>query len=222
MDLTFGEQIKILLNREHMTIKEFAELVEARTGIPCSRQNLTQKLKRDNFQEQDMHTLAAVLGYKVKITLEPLQAPLEVPEASEVLPTPVQAKPAPFQPDLVAALPVSGPETDPAKSLPPAAAALSAALAATLSAPAVSDAPASQAPSSSTVPLNLPADCINPYTQEEYLTNTVRPHPELERYIQVYDRTEHCWMDVAEDYFLQFQEQKRQMMGKDYALPIYI
>ena len=37
-----------------MTIKELAEEIEARMG-KMSRQNLTQRLGRDNFQEQDMH-----------------------------------------------------------------------------------------------------------------------------------------------------------------------
>lgn len=68
----------------------------------------------------------------------------------------------------------------------------------------------------------LPVDCINPYNGKEYLPNTVRKHPELEHYIQVYDQLEHGWVDVAEDFFLRFQEQKRQMLGKDYSQPIYI
>jgi hypothetical protein len=36
-----------------------------------SRQNLTQRLKRDNFPEQDMHVFAALLGHRVSIRLEP-------------------------------------------------------------------------------------------------------------------------------------------------------
>ena len=60
MELTFGEQIKILLSRSHMTIQELADRYEAATGNKMSRQNLTQRLKRDNFPEQDMRVLAAV------------------------------------------------------------------------------------------------------------------------------------------------------------------
>ena len=53
-DLTFGEQVKIILGRKGMTIKQLAELIEEKTGKKMSRQNLTQRLGRDNFQEQDM------------------------------------------------------------------------------------------------------------------------------------------------------------------------
>ena len=53
-DLTFGEQVKIVLGRKGMTIKELAEMIEQRTGRKMSRQNLTQRLGRDNFQEQDL------------------------------------------------------------------------------------------------------------------------------------------------------------------------
>ena len=53
-DLTFGEQVKVVLSRKGMTIKELAEIIEEKTGMKMSRQNLTQRLGRDNFQEQDM------------------------------------------------------------------------------------------------------------------------------------------------------------------------
>ncbi|OUP85085.1 hypothetical protein B5F07_05185 [Lachnoclostridium sp. An169] len=60
-DLTFGEQVKIVLGRRGMTIKRLAELIEERTGKKMSRQNLTQRLGRDNFQEQDMRLIAEIL-----------------------------------------------------------------------------------------------------------------------------------------------------------------
>lgn len=170
MDLTFGEQIKVILSREHMTIKTLAEQIEAHTGVPCSRQNLTQKLKRDNFQEQDMRKLAAILGYDVQITLIPTGEALPLPGSR-----PVPAKP---------------------------------------------EAPLPSGSNSKTE--ILPPDCINPLTQEEYLNNTVRSHPVLAQFIQVYDRAEHAWTDISEDYFLKFQEQKRQILGNDYVPPIYI
>ena len=47
ISLTFGEQVKIVLSRKDMTIKELAEEIEARTGKKMSRQNLTQRLGRD-------------------------------------------------------------------------------------------------------------------------------------------------------------------------------
>ena len=62
VNLTFGEQVKIILSRKGMTIKELAEQMEAYTGKPMSRQNMTQRLHRDNFQEQDMRLIAKILG----------------------------------------------------------------------------------------------------------------------------------------------------------------
>ena len=61
LELTFGEQVKIVLNRKDMTIKQLAELIEEKTGKKMSRQNLTQRLGRDNFQEQDMRMIAEML-----------------------------------------------------------------------------------------------------------------------------------------------------------------
>lgn len=62
MNLTFAEQVKIILSRKGMTIKELAETIEEQTGKKMSRQNLTQRLGRDNFQEQDMRMIADILG----------------------------------------------------------------------------------------------------------------------------------------------------------------
>lgn len=68
-DLTFGEQVKIILGRKGMTIKELAETIETRTGKKMSRQNLTQRLGRDNFQEQDMRMIAAILGCPFQLSI---------------------------------------------------------------------------------------------------------------------------------------------------------
>lgn len=72
-DLTFGEQVKIILSRKGMTIKELAELIETTTGKKMSRQNLTQRLGRDNFQEQDMRMIAAILGCPFHLSIFPLE-----------------------------------------------------------------------------------------------------------------------------------------------------
>ena len=64
-DLTFGEQVKIILGRKGMTIKQLAELIEEKTGKKMSRQNLTQRLGRDNFQEQDMRMIAEMLHLSI-------------------------------------------------------------------------------------------------------------------------------------------------------------
>lgn len=73
-DLTFGEQVKIILSRKGMTIKELAEKIEAETGKAMSRQNLTQRLGRDNFQEQDMRMIAAILGCPFQLSIFPVES----------------------------------------------------------------------------------------------------------------------------------------------------
>lgn len=55
MKLTMGEKIKILLNRKGMTIAQLAEL----TGQ--SRQNMSNKMSRDNFTEKDLEEIANAL-----------------------------------------------------------------------------------------------------------------------------------------------------------------
>ena len=69
MELTFAEQVKILLKRRKMTIKDLADLIEVQTGKKMSRQNLTQQLGRDNFQEKDMRMIAGVLGCAMQIAI---------------------------------------------------------------------------------------------------------------------------------------------------------
>lgn len=69
VNLTFGEQVKIILSRKGMTIKQLAELMEQHTGKPMSRQNMTQRLGRDNFQEQDMRVIAEILGCKFQLSI---------------------------------------------------------------------------------------------------------------------------------------------------------
>lgn len=72
-DLTFGEQVKIILSRKGMTIKELAEMIQEHTGNPMSRQNLTQRLRRDNFQEQDMRMISAILGCPFHLSIFPAE-----------------------------------------------------------------------------------------------------------------------------------------------------
>ena len=47
LDLTFGEQVKIILSRKGMTIKEHAETIEKRTEKTISRQHLPQSHGRE-------------------------------------------------------------------------------------------------------------------------------------------------------------------------------
>lgn len=56
MALTIGEKVKIVLGRRNMTVAQLAE----KTGQ--TRQNLSNKLSRDNFSEKDIKEIAAALG----------------------------------------------------------------------------------------------------------------------------------------------------------------
>ena len=73
-DLTFGEQVKIILGRKGMTIKQLAEMIEEKTGKKMSRQNLTQRLGRDNFQEQDMRMIASILECPFRLSIMTVDA----------------------------------------------------------------------------------------------------------------------------------------------------
>ena len=88
ISLTFGEQVKIVLSRKDMTIKELAEEIEARTGKKMSRQNLTQRLGRDNFQEQDMRMIADILGCPFQLSiLADSEAAERAANVEDVVPT---------------------------------------------------------------------------------------------------------------------------------------
>ncbi len=179
MEFTFGEQINIILKRKNMSIQDLANLYESKTGVKMTRQNLSQRLKRDNFQEQDMHTIAGLLGYQISIQLNPLETP---------------------------ALPCAPAISK--KSLP-ANRQVTTADGSTLKVPNRFCKPQVQGE-------------VNPMTGEEYLTNTVRQHPTLPNYLQVYDRATHEWNDVNEDYFWKFQANKKELLGSDYQEPIMI
>lgn len=56
MPLTMGEKIRILLKRRNMSLGDLADS----TGQ--SRQNLSNKMKRDNFTEKEMIAIAEALG----------------------------------------------------------------------------------------------------------------------------------------------------------------
>lgn len=88
VNLTFGEQVKIVLSRKGLTIKELAETIEERTGKKMSRQNMTQRLGRDNFQEQDMRMIADILGCSFQLSIMGEAKPAVHPtKVEEILPT---------------------------------------------------------------------------------------------------------------------------------------
>ena len=55
MPLTMGEKIKVVLNRRNMTLGDLADKTSQ------SRQNLSNKISRDNFTEKDLQAIAAAL-----------------------------------------------------------------------------------------------------------------------------------------------------------------
>lgn len=63
MELTFAEQVKIILKRKKMTIADLAQVL----GV--SRQNVNQLLLRDNFKYSDMVKISAVLGCDLIVEL---------------------------------------------------------------------------------------------------------------------------------------------------------
>ena len=56
MPITMGEKIKIILRRRNMTLAQLAE----KTGQ--SRQNMSNKMSRDNFSEKELYDIAEALG----------------------------------------------------------------------------------------------------------------------------------------------------------------
>ncbi|MCL2301066.1 MAG: helix-turn-helix domain-containing protein [Firmicutes bacterium] len=56
MPLTLGEKIKIILNRRGLTMAHLAE----QTGQ--SRQNMSNKMSRDNFSEKELYEIANALN----------------------------------------------------------------------------------------------------------------------------------------------------------------
>ncbi|MDF1617215.1 helix-turn-helix domain-containing protein [Petrocella sp. FN5] len=58
MTISTSEKIRILCKRQNLSISELAERLET------SSQNLSHKLKRDNFPEKDLQAIAEALGYK--------------------------------------------------------------------------------------------------------------------------------------------------------------
>ena len=56
MPLSLGEKIKIILNRRGITMAQLAE----QTGQ--SRQNMSNKMNRDNFSEKELYEIANALN----------------------------------------------------------------------------------------------------------------------------------------------------------------
>lgn len=235
VNLTFGEQVKIVLNRKGMTIKDLAELIEERTGMKMSRQNLTQRLGRDNFQEQDMRQIAEILGcpFYLNILTEDKtlkkNAPKDKEEAKDQetkeIPEPIEITVG----DLLDLTKVREQEEAEAESRK---AALEKENPQTVEAKEAEDDEKAQiadkeeaedtAEEKEKKEKEPQLGEINPYTRREYETNSVRTHPKHIGYVQVYDRAEHKWTDMTEWAFLGYQERKKRLLGKKYEPPIYL
>lgn len=63
--LTMGEKIKIMLKRRNMTLSQLAE------RLGQSRQNLSNKMNRDNFTEKELIAIAEALNctYEASFTM---------------------------------------------------------------------------------------------------------------------------------------------------------
>lgn len=61
MEMKAGEKIKVLMKRKGISMGDMAD------GTGQTRQNLSNKMKRDDFSESEIRKMAAVLGCTVNI-----------------------------------------------------------------------------------------------------------------------------------------------------------
>lgn len=252
VSLTFGEQVKLVLDRKKMTIKELAEQIEERTGKKMSRQNLTQRLGRDNFQEQDMRMIAEILGCSFQLSiLASAEAAEKAMVIEEELPTEkelhklaakkemkqmkAQKKEEASRDITVGELMDLTSEADAGKEEPheteekteketPVRSVTEGGTHTDKRTSAAKSEPREFIPikKRKDEEENLEVGEINPYTGHEYQTNSVRTHPKRIGYVQVYDRKEHRWTDMTEWAFIGLQEQKKKTLGKEYQEPIFL
>lgn len=245
VNLTFGEQVKIILNRKGMTIKELAEQIELCTGKKMSRQNLTQRLGRDNFQERDMRLIAQILGCPFHLSILATNESVErAAYIEEIEPTELEIQKLVkkrFEREEKEQLKTMerAPLADETITEEDAAIEREVTLGDLVDMEDELEAleeEESIVPDDMTLPgeeeeeipepkkeeKKEPVGDINPYTRKEYETNSVRMHPKRIGYVQVYDRTEHKWTDMTEWAFLGFQERKKRLQGKNYIPPTYL
>lgn len=70
--LTTSEKIRLLLQRKNISISGLAE----KTGT--SRQNLNNKLRRNNFSENDLKGIANALGQEIIIKFKDVESNEEI------------------------------------------------------------------------------------------------------------------------------------------------
>lgn len=225
-----------------MTIKQLAELMEQHTGKPMSRQNMTQRLGRDNFQEQDMRLIAEILGCKFQLSIMDEEENKIVPEqdsltreitVGELVDMPEYESETGMKETAMEEVEETMKAADSAETQVPS-----------LNEPTESelkerellrkgvrgffskkDGLEAQKPETEKKPALEETEIvgdINPYTGKEYKSNSVRMHPKRIGYVQVYDQEQHKWTDMTEWAFLGYQERKKALLGKDYQPPIYL
>lgn len=236
ISLTFGEQVKIILSRRGMTIKQLAELVEAHTGKPMSRQNMTQRLGRDNFQEQDMRMIAEILGCNFSLSImddevemtsaeenNSLVREITVGELTDMTETTVE----PQEMDATEETEVLEVSEEASQNVADDAEAKERELLKKGVRGYYSKKDGLELQNKDTDKKAAEKEQevvgdINPYTGKEYKSNSVRMHPKRIGYVQVYDQEQHKWTDMTEWAFLGYQERKKALLGKDYVPPTYL
>lgn len=61
MDMTASEKIRILAKRQKISLGELAD------ALNQSRQNLSNKMRRDNFSIKDLEEIASALGCELRV-----------------------------------------------------------------------------------------------------------------------------------------------------------
>lgn len=72
MGMTAAEKIRTLMSRKNVSMGDMAE------GTRQSRQNLSNKMKRDDFSEKELQKMAAVLGCTVEIVFRDADGNVEL------------------------------------------------------------------------------------------------------------------------------------------------
>ncbi len=216
LDLTFGEQVKIILSRKGMTIKELAERIEASTGKKMSRQNLTQRLSRDNFQEQDMRMIAEVLGCPFSLNILDTDS-VTTEENTEAKEETAREESTSLERDITV-----GEFMDMQEEASVSDADITEEKTVFLKEEDFADKQTSKREPAQNLERDSAEGEINPYTGREYETNSVRTHPKRIGYVQVYDGERHQWTDMTEWAFMGYQERKKALQGDDYVPPIYL
>ena len=65
--MTATEQVKILLVKEHLTVKQLAKLLNEKTGKEFTQYGLSNKMSRKTLRYDEVALIANVLGYEIKI-----------------------------------------------------------------------------------------------------------------------------------------------------------